>query len=169
MSSTKKVKRPFSLDADVLEKMQEIADTNYGGNLSAAVEDAIRDRLEASQGPLSKWFSFCAEIRTTLRRMKLSYTSHDNAVDWVLPELSLGLEAKVKFGSGKPETAAVSAMAFTIGQKLCQEIWIVGADTMPADDRAQWERVARDFHLCKVRVVFASQLEQELRKRMGAK
>lgn len=169
MTNANKVKKPVSLSPDVHAEMQELADRNYGGNLSAAIEDAIRDRLEASKGPLSKVFSFTADIRTLLRRMQLKYVYHDNAVDWVLPELSLGIEVKMKFTAGKAETATVSSMAYTIGQKLCTEIWIVGHDAMTTDDRQQWERVAKDFHLCPVRFIFASQLSDALNERMGKK
>ncbi|MDF3059347.1 MAG: hypothetical protein K0R17_3562 [Rariglobus sp.] len=77
MTSANKVKKPVSLSPDVHAEMQELADRNYGGNLSAAIEDAIRDRLEASKGPLSKIFSFTADIRTLLRRMQLKYVYHD--------------------------------------------------------------------------------------------
>lgn len=169
MKPTEKVKTAISLDADVCAKMKEYADQKFGGNFSAAVERAMRTELELARGPMSKVFQFSAEIASILRSLELDAVTSDHAVDWIIPNLALGLEAKVKFTQGKAESATVAAMAYTVGQRLCSEIWIVGPDTMSAEDKANWDRVARDFHLCPSRFIFASTLSVELEKRIKKK
>lgn len=166
MPNAKKIKTAMSLDSDVVAKMQELADRNHGGNLSQAINAALVNELNLSNGPMSKIFQFSSEISATIRRLGLTAHNTEHAVDWVLPLLNLGIESKTRFTAGKAESATVAAMAYTVGQRLCSEIWIVGSDAMSADDRKQWDRVAREFHLCPVRFIFASMLEHELRLRM---
>ncbi len=166
MSEAKKIKTAMSLDSDVVAKMQELADRNHGGNLSQAINAALVNELSMSSGPMSKMFQFASDISATIRRLGITTQNTEHAVDWVLPSLNLGIESKVRFTAGKAESATVAAMAYTVGQRLCSEIWIVGPDAISSEDRKQWDRVAREFHLCPVRFMFASLLEHELRLRM---
>lgn len=166
MKRTNKIKTAISLDADVCAKMKEYADRNFGGNFSAAVERAMWNELEISRGSTSKVFQFSAEVASVLRALGLITTNPQHAVDWIVPSLRLGIEVKVKFTPGKAESAAVASMAYTVGQQLCSEIWIVAPEAMTAEDRTQWERVAREFHLCRARFILAGNLESELRIRI---
>lgn len=165
MSLAKKVKTAMSLDSEVIAGMQELADRRHGGNLSQAINSALQNELELARGPMSKVFQFSSEISGIFRSLSIQVSSCEHAVDWILPELSLGIEAKIRFTAGKAETATVAAMAYTVGHGLCTELWIVGADAMSAEDRKQWDRVAREFHLCPARFIFGSQLEMELIRR----
>ncbi len=152
----------MSLDSEIIAGMQEIADSRHGGNLSQAINSALRNELDLMKGPMSKAFQFCSEITAILRSLELNVTHAQHAVDWILPDLNIGIEAKTKFTPGKAENAAVAAMAFTVGQRLCSEIWIVYPDSMAVDDVRRWERVASEFHLCKVVVIPSSTLLAKL-------
>ena len=131
----KKHKFTVSMDADVYAELTQIADKYYAGNLSAALEDAAREKRDAMTGPMSKVWAFLAEIRRTLRGIGFETTSPENGVDWVIPSLRVGIEAKMKPTPGRAEQTMISAMAFTVGQGQCDELWIVGADSMPDADR----------------------------------
>jgi len=166
MKAAKKVKTAMSLDSEIIGGMQAIADSRHGGNLSKAINSALRNELDLMTGPMSKVFQFSSEVADMLRAFKLNIAHAEHAVDWILPDLKLGLEAKVRFTHGKAENATVAAMAFTFGQRLCSEIWIICAEWMTADDLRQWERVANEFHLCKVRVISSKALSAELKARV---
>src|SRR5574343_424555 len=118
MSEAKKIKTAMSLDSDVVAKMQELADRNHGGNLSKAINAALVNELSMSSGPMSKIFQFSSEISATIRRLGITAQNTEHAVDWVLPDLRLGLESKTRFTAGKAESATVAAMAYTVGQRL---------------------------------------------------
>lgn len=162
--ATKKVS--LTLDDDILVEAQKRADAHYGGNLSRAINEVLKQHDEMGKGPMSKYFLFQSEVRTLLSALNIKSEHTANAIDWVLPKLRLGIEIKTKFTAGKAESATVASMAFSVGQNLVDEIWIVGPDSMGDEDRQQWDRVAREFHLCRARFVLASQLEAELKRRM---
>lgn len=160
---TKKVS--LTLDDDILEEAQKLANAHYGGSLSKAINEALKQHAETGKGPMSKFFMFQSEIRRLLVALHLKSEHAANAVDWILPDLRLGIEIKTKFTAGKAEGATIAAMAYTVGQNLVDEIWVVGSDSMSAEDRQQWDRVTREFHLCPARFIFASMLESELKQR----
>jgi PAS domain-containing protein len=164
---TNKAKLSLTIDAELAAEAQRIADARYGGNISMAFNEAIRTQIELSRGPMSKIFQFNAEIAGVIRSFDLKTVTSEHCVDWIIPALGLGIEAKMKFTPGKGESATIATMAYSAGQKLCSEIWIVVPDSISQSDKSQWDRVSQEFHLCPVRVVPASTLSTLLAERMA--
>lgn len=163
---TKKAKLSLTIDDELAAEAQRIADARYGGNISMAFNEAMRTQIELSRGPMSKVFQFNAEIAQVLRSLGLKTNSSEHCVDWIIPSLDLGIESKMKFSPGRAESATIATMAYSAGQKLCSEIWIVVPDSISQSDKMQWERIAKEFHLCPVLVVCASSLAAQLQAKM---
>ena len=165
----KKVKLSITLDSDLAQELAQIANARFAGNLSAAASQSIRNDLQMAHGPMSKLFQFSADISATLRSLRLPTKTVEHCVDWLVPSLALGIEAKLKFTPGRAESATVATMAYSAGQGHCSEIWIVVPDSMSGEDKQQWGRVASEFHLCPVKVVVASALAPALEARARAR
>lgn len=166
---TKTVRITITLPPDLGEFAVGEADARYGGNVSAAIADAIRDAKERNDSPFAPENALISDIKQTLRKLDLAYERDEKGVDWVVPRLGLGIELKTRFGGGAALERMIAAMAFSVGRGRCTEIVIVGSAAMTEEDAKRFQAAASAFRHCPASFVRIDELPSFLKKRLAEK
>jgi len=156
-------KFPISLQKELFDFLVSEANSRYGGNRSAAIADFLRDAQERDKGPFGPENALIADAKQAIRRLGLKVERDDNGVDWVIPELGLGLELKARLGTGG-EQRILTSMAYSLGKGRCSEFFIVGGAALTEPECARLKMLAESFKMARARFITIAELPDALKR-----
>lgn len=137
-TSNNRPRKTFSLRAETVAFIVSEALTAHDSNESAAVEAMAEFYRAAKQGPLTDLVHHLARVRETISHYgRAIHREKSLGVDWVLPELRIGVEAKIRCPESTIKMTA--AIATTVAKDRPEQIWIVVPDTITRAERKKFE------------------------------